>query len=175
MPPRGVDVAQVGDLVMSHRDVYDVRRTGALRPTSSGTRIIYQHGGVYCDIDSLSLRSIDDRLRHAFVGAELRTWNNLENGMFGFPKGNTFLRFVLDSLVHARSYDNVPARTGPTFFTTCFLSAGDGRIRIYDQDSEHGSRRLRTPHSRRKPGRRSQKGPRRRGSVPRQLRTWRVR
>ena len=87
---------------------------------------------MYCDIDSLSLRPFDDGLRHAFVGAILHTWHNLENGIPGFPKGSTFLRFVLESSVHARHYDNIPGRTGPTFFTTCFLSANDVQIRIYD-------------------------------------------
>lgn len=134
-PPEGVSVEQVGDLRMSHRDLYDAETNWGAKADIARYEIVYQHGGVYCDIDSQSLKPFDGRLRHAFVGATLNTWHNLENGMFGFSRGSTFLRFVLDNLVHARCHDNVPARTGPTFFTTCFLSANDDRIRIYDQDS----------------------------------------
>ena len=62
-------------------------------------------------------------MSHTFAG-----WNNICNAVFGMGKGSKFLKFVLDSLKlnyeKSPKYESrsVPRKTGPTFFTTMFVS-----------------------------------------------------
>ena len=56
---------------MSHRDLYDAETNWGAKADIARYEIVYQHGGVYCDIDSQSLKPFDGKLRHAFVGATL--------------------------------------------------------------------------------------------------------
>lgn len=100
--------------------------------------IVHEYGGVYCDIDTVCQRPLDeDVFGHSFVSSHVALpWRNVTNALFGFPAGSRFLDFVIRCLPYnyrARLREPGPNRTGPTFFTTCLLSYDDPSIRIIEQ------------------------------------------
>jgi mannosyltransferase OCH1-like enzyme len=118
---------------MFSRVLYERETNWGSKADIARYEIIYSCGGIYCDIDSVSLRPFDDLFERPFVAGILHTWNNVSNAVFGFPRHSSFLAFVLRSLTLATHHAEIPSRTGPTFFTTCVVSANDSRIRIIDQ------------------------------------------
>jgi len=90
--------------------------------------IVFQFGGIYTDVDSISVRKFPSIFQQSFVSHIFAGWNNIQNAVFGMRKGSKFLKFVLESL--KLNYEktpeyqsrSVPKKTGPTFFTTMFVS-----------------------------------------------------
>ena len=128
-PVDGVTVQPITETVRIASDLYYAEHNMGAKADIARYEIVHREGGIYCDIDSVALRPFDETFDTAFVPIELQTWKNVNNAIFGFPRGSTFLAFVLDCLRHTRSETMVERRTGPTFFTTCFVSADDDRIR----------------------------------------------
>lgn len=99
--------------------------------------VVHREGGIYCDVDAVCLRPLGELFAGPFVSAEPHRWRNLTNAVFGFAAGSELLSLVLENLSGSwerRRYSSIPERTGPTFFTTCFLSLADPNIRIIDQE-----------------------------------------
>lgn len=83
--------------------------------------IIYNYGGIYCDIDSICTKPFDKFLQYNFLSHTHDPWNNLTNAIFGFTKRNIFMKFVLSELKNNRNEKQIPYRTGPYFLTRCFI------------------------------------------------------
>lgn len=98
--------------------------------------IIYQFGGIYCDIDSVCLKPFDDHFSESFVSDETDFYKNITNAVFGFPKHSKFLEYVISALgVHySKTVEFIPSRTGPMFFTTCLLNYNDSQQRTISQN-----------------------------------------
>ena len=79
--------------------------------------------------------------RNSFVSYVQGGYNNLENSVFGFAARSEFLQFVLECLRHNQDVSFVPSRTGPTFFTTCFVQFADPKVIsasvLYSQGMPH--------------------------------------
>jgi mannosyltransferase OCH1-like enzyme len=117
---------------MVNADLYARERNMAAKADLLRYEIVYQHGGVYLDIDTLSLGPGSlDPLTHAFTTVSGAPWFNCSNAQFGFAAGSEFLAYVIknarDPRVRAQAHD-IPSRTGPTFLTTCLLAFNDWRI-----------------------------------------------
>ena len=103
---------------------------------------MFKYGGIYLDVDTISVRPLEHHLKNSFV-VYSPAWHNIPNSIFGFPQvnrikenklqlrqqGSRFLKFVLDAARLHFAEDNfdklsVPQRFGPTFFTTTFVSGG---------------------------------------------------
>merc|ERR1719341_2035065 len=100
--------------------------------------VVFKYGGIYIDVDTISIRPLEHHLRNSFVGYS-HPWHNICNSIFGFPQGSHFLKFVLEAArVHfaEASFENltVPERFGPTFFTTTFVHFEDPRVKMISID-----------------------------------------
>jgi mannosyltransferase OCH1-like enzyme len=116
---------------MRNRDLFEAETNIAAKVDLLRYELVYQHGGVYLDADTLSLGPGSlERMSHAFLTVSGPPWYNTGNAQFGFAKGSEFLEYVIehlrDSRVRARW--EIPERTGPTYLTTCALSFNDWRI-----------------------------------------------
>ena len=91
--------------------------------------LVYQEGGIYSDIDSISMKSFGAVFRHSFVTYTLGIWNSISNACFGFPRNSKFLHFALISLrMNYNEKDIVLHKAGPVFLNTCFINYDDNNI-----------------------------------------------
>jgi mannosyltransferase OCH1-like enzyme len=100
-------------------------------------QIIYKYGGIYSDIDSIYMKPLDGNFTKSFVSYIFDKWNNISNAFFGFPKESKFMSFVLQSLKENISLNpyqrDIPVRSGPIFFTSCYLNFKDDVIQALPQ------------------------------------------
>lgn len=100
--------------------------------------IVYKYGGVYSDIDSIYTKSLDSYFVKSFVTYVIPKWGNVINAFFGFPKNSNFMKFVLHSLRENIELNpnqrDIPIRTGPTFFTSCYINYKDDKIQALPQE-----------------------------------------
>ncbi len=125
-PIPGVEIHNVRDLLLQNQGLYDRETSEGARADILRYEIIYQHGGIYNDIDAISLKPFDYVFERPFLSHTFEPWNNITNAVFGLPPLHPFLKFVIDCLVHSRHHAEVPHRTGPWYFTKCFLRFTDG-------------------------------------------------
>lgn len=126
-------VVQIRDLpLIRNFDLYSEETNLGARADILRYEIVYRFGGVYLDVDheSLGPGSLHPDMQYAFVQASGEPWCNTTNSDFGFAAGSDFMAYVIESLrdPRVRKQPEIPARTGPTFFTTCVVSFGDERI-----------------------------------------------
>jgi len=99
--------------------------------------IVYRNGGVYLDTDSISVQPFKDVLTRSFVANIGDPWKNIQNSVFGFPKGSKFLEYVFRALVwnieEGGEDLGVPWKTGPAFFSGAFVNYNDSNINMIDQ------------------------------------------
>jgi len=116
--------------------------------------IIYRHGGIYTDIDSIAKRPFGPVFSRSFVTLIPENWTlghgtysklafpgepsgyaAIQNSPFGFPKSSTFLRFAVtclrDNFVEEAS---TIWRTGPVFFKQAFMQFNDSNIQLISWD-----------------------------------------
>ena len=60
-------------------------------------QVVYQFGGMYLDTDSVCQEKFPNVLQHSFVAYVFEDYNNISNGIFGFPKKSRFLRLGLQN------------------------------------------------------------------------------
>jgi len=101
--------------------------------------IIYHYGGLYVDVDSISLSRFPTDFRYSFVSHTFDPNYNIQSSIFGFPKNSKFLKFVL---MHVKTNAKlaklnnwpVPLRYGPPFFTTMFVLYNDNKVHMIEQE-----------------------------------------
>jgi mannosyltransferase OCH1-like enzyme len=100
--------------------------------------IVYKYGGIYSDIDSIYTKPLDSYFTKSFVSYIIPKWGNITNALFGFPKESNFLKFVIHCLRENIGLNpnqrDIPVRSGPTFFTTCYLNYNDDKIQAISQE-----------------------------------------
>jgi len=135
----GVEIKKMYDIKFVNDDIRTRERAiglGCLTDMLS-YEIIYSQGGIYSDIDAVFTKPLDENFYQSFVSHEIGDWNNITHGIFGFPKGSNFMKFVLDALRENGDYHKEaiypPTRTGPTFLTTCAVQYNDRNIKSIDQ------------------------------------------
>lgn len=124
---QGVEIKNIRTLEIQNQTQFDQEINNGAKADILRYEIVYQYGGMYSDIDVISLKPFDYVFEKAFLSHTFEPWNNLTNAVFGFPPRHPFLKMVLDCLPNTRSIPDVPHRTGPWFFTNCFLDFVDGR------------------------------------------------
>jgi mannosyltransferase OCH1-like enzyme len=103
--------------------------------------IIFNYGGMYIDVDSVSKKIFDDNFTKPFVAINIESYKNLSNAQFGFCKGSPFLDFVISvlnknielNLTVNGNLNDILSITGPPFFTTCFYYWGNLNIQAINQ------------------------------------------
>jgi len=124
--------------------------------------IIYRFGGIYADIDSVSLRPFGPVFRMSFVTLTPMDWfrstkniynaikdipesasnqqpfgSTIQNCIFGLSQHSKFLKFAI-SAQRQNFWDMESAgtikRTGPGFLTEAFAEFGDNEIQIINWD-----------------------------------------
>ena len=97
--------------------------------------IVYKEGGMYCDVDSISLKPFDENFRFPTVAYALEPYNDVQNAVFIFPKQCSFLKFLIECLkVNYFRETYIPWKTGPNFFTSCLYSFADTNIHFVHQN-----------------------------------------
>jgi GR25 family glycosyltransferase involved in LPS biosynthesis len=135
----GVEIKQMYDIKFVNDDIRTRERAmglGCLTDMLS-YEMIYSQGGIYCDIDAVFTKPLDENFYKSFISHDIGEWNNITHGIFGFPKGSKFMKFVLDALrengdKHPET-KYPPSRTGPTFLTTCVVQYNDNNIKSINQ------------------------------------------
>jgi len=130
----GVNVMFVDDMQLVNRDIFDIEQNYGAKADILRYELVHNYGGIYCDIDSVSVKAFDHGFERAFVTYTLAPYYNIQNACFGFPKGSMFLQYVIGALKeNYHSETSVVKKTGPTFFTTCFVNYNDDNIALIDQ------------------------------------------
>ena len=60
--------------------------------------LIYAFGGIYSDIDAVSVKSFGDAFKKPFLAYEPHSWRDINSSILGFPKSDEFLKFCLYNL-----------------------------------------------------------------------------
>lgn len=106
--------------------VYDHYKTNLFRADFMRYVVIYTFGGLYVDLDTVSLRSLEelDVAEDCIVGEEqhehtliyARPVNNIFNSMLLCRRNHLFLKRVLEALPQYAHNEEVNEATGPLFF-----------------------------------------------------------
>lgn len=116
-----VEVRNVGTIKLQNQSLYDREVNYGAKADILRYEIINQEGGIYNDIDAISLIPFDRHwFSHCFFSHTFWPWNNLTNAVFGLPAGHPLLKLIINRLP-ASNDPSIPKRTGPDFFTKCFL------------------------------------------------------
>jgi len=121
------------------KPLYDVEENVGGKSDIIRYEIVYKHGGVYFDTDSISVQPFRDVLTHSFMSNHGAPWKNLQNSVFGFPKNSKYLEYVFRALKwnmlerEGGMEQSVPWKTGPAFFSGCFLNYNDPGINMINQ------------------------------------------
>lgn len=130
-----VCIKHIDELNFTNKDIF-------LKETNYGAKadilryeIVYNYGGIYCDVDSVSLKPFDSNFSYSFLAYTPGSYKNVTNAVFGFEKESKFLKYVIDTLTVHYSPDIgfIPSRTGPTFLTSCLLAYDNDQQNIIDQ------------------------------------------
>jgi len=118
------------------KDLFDKEDNMGAKADIVRYEIVYRNGGVYYDTDSICVKPLNDVLTHSFVSSRVDEYQNVQNSVFGFPKGSRFLEFVLRLLRWNILKDPnawVPQKTGPVFFSGAFVNYDDSNINMISQ------------------------------------------
>ena len=98
--------------------------------------LVYNFGGIYCDIDTVANKPLDYLFAETFVSHTADPFNNIQNSFFGFAQHSHFLQYVIECFRYFRQIGRPEdyAWSGPNFFTNCFLRYNDNNIRLIHQD-----------------------------------------
>jgi hypothetical protein len=119
-PIKHIQFRPIESITLINDDLYRQETNFGAKADILRYEIIYNEGGIYNDIDIISLNPLDPTVfNKEFVSHTFQPWNNLTNAVFGFPPHHPFIRYLLDRLPHSDGI--VSVRTGPEFFTRCFL------------------------------------------------------
>ena len=128
----GITVGHINSLSLINKDLILSEVNSAAVADMLRYEILYLVGGVYVDIDSISLRPFDDRLSQSFT-VYVRDSNVITNACLGFPKHSTFMLYVIRTLKHNfNNHDVIDYRIGKYLLTSCFLTFNDVRINVVD-------------------------------------------
>lgn len=127
-----------------NKDIYDIENNWGSKADILRYEIVYQEGGIYSDIDAISLKPFDENFNKSFVTYTGEPYNDLACGFFGFPPGSRYLKYLIDCIREVRTYSfdyskletkiRVPLLTGPIIFTQCFQFYNDPNIQMISQD-----------------------------------------
>ena len=94
--------------------------------------LVYKFGGIYSDIDSWAIKPLSEfeQLQHSFLSLKHNPQSYIENCIFGFPAGSSFLHNVLINvktqvkLAEERGqagYLPPPVKYGPLYITSVLV------------------------------------------------------
>jgi mannosyltransferase OCH1-like enzyme len=116
--------AELEDLPMVNRDMYEAARNYGERSDIARYEILYQFGGLYVDTDEECLKPFDP-LHYCYdfyIGIQPLDTNSVQLGIgvIGAAPLHPFLKIVVATL-HKSTTKQIIARTGPLFLTKIFV------------------------------------------------------
>ena len=121
----GIIKKDVNQLTLMNHKEYQQSKNFGRRADILRYEIIYQYGGIYCDIDSVALKPFNKHFRKSFVVFNQQNMA-IGNEVFGLPPQSEFLLF----LIHCVPQE-MP-RVGPRLFKLAFLLFDDLNIGYID-------------------------------------------
>ena len=129
-----VTVKNITELHIINNKEYNIASHYGSKADILRYEIIYNYGGIYCDIDSVSLKEFDINFEKDTVSYIYPGWNNLTNAFFCFSKNNPFLLYCIQCLPYVMQFNlQHHFLTGPTFITTCFYYYNNNNINLIHQ------------------------------------------
>ena len=126
-----------------NRNIYDIEPNWGAKADILRYEIIYREGGIFTDIDAISVKPFDIYFQRSFVSHIGEPYNDICNGIFGFPAGSNYLKYVINCLKEVRTYNydyaSLPTKlricllTGPILFRQCFEFYNDPNIQMISQ------------------------------------------
>lgn len=99
------DLADLADLPMRNRDLYDAAEREAPRDAIrwrvdiARLEILYRHGGIYVDCDTACLRPVDELLQHRmFLPQSPNDTSLVTNAVMGAEPGHPFVAALVEGL-----------------------------------------------------------------------------
>lgn len=130
-----IQLRNVNTLELINSKIYQHESNFGAKADILRYEIIFQEGGMYMDIDSISVKAFDENFRFSTVSYIESSYNDVSNAFFTFPKQCAFLKFVIDCLsIHYYKEKYIPWKTGPNFFTSCLYSFGDNNFHYIHQN-----------------------------------------
>ena len=127
-----IHIQDVRKTNLINREIYHMETNYGAKSDILRYEVVFKYGGIYTDIDSVAVKPFDQNFRTSFVTYSLG-YKNLSNAIFGFPQNSSFLYFVLKSLpTHYKVTRKhwPPSKTGPGYFTTCFVAYNDNIVNL---------------------------------------------
>jgi len=130
--------------VFINKKIYDIETNLGAKSDILKYELVYHEGGIYTDVDAISVKQFDNIFDNAFVAYAGEPYNDIGTCFFGFPKHSRYLKYVIDCIQEVRTYNidynqfdtiiKIPLLTGPILFTQCFQFYNDPTIKMISQD-----------------------------------------
>lgn len=127
-----------------NKEIYDIETNWGAKADILKYELVYHEGGIYTDVDAISVKAFDENFEKAFVAYAEEPYNDVGTCVFGFPSGSRYLKFVMDCLKEVRTYNfdyaSLPTKlrvcllTGPIIFRQCFEFYNDPSIQMINQE-----------------------------------------
>ena len=131
----GIRIRDVNSLQMENRDLFNSETNYGFRSDILRYEVVYAEGGIYTDTDSVAVKPFDNNFSCSFVAyIELDGASYIPNACFGFRRHSKFLWYVIATL--RRNFNrrgDKRYRTGPPFFTACFLRYNDTKFYVISE------------------------------------------
>ncbi len=123
------------DISLINKNEYNLINNYGFKADILRYEIIYNFGGIYSDVDSISVKPFDNNFKKDTVSYITPAWNNLQNAFLCFSKNNNFLKYCIECLPYSVKL-KLPwhLTVGPTFLTTCFYFYNDSNINLIHQN-----------------------------------------
>lgn len=95
-PIPGVEMMLVDSSAFVAAETYD--RAKGIKHDILRLEVIYKYGGIYSDIDAISLRALDDNFKKPFLSYEPEYWKDIAGGFIGCAAGDQFVGFCLHNM-----------------------------------------------------------------------------
>jgi mannosyltransferase OCH1-like enzyme len=140
---KNIELHHINEFNLANKYGFDNMNKWAGKADILRYEIVYNYGGMYIDVDSISLKPFDNNFTRPYVCIEISgVYNNLQNAQFGFARGSPFLNFLIKCLNENIKYqmskygnlDDILSVCGPPFFTTCFYYWNSSKINCINQN-----------------------------------------
>lgn len=122
---KGITKKDVNQLTLMNQKEFQQSKNFGRRADILRYEIIYQYGGIYCDIDSVALKPFDNHFKKSFVVFNQKNLA-IANEVFGFPAKSNFLLFLI------KCVPQIMPKIGPRLFKLTYLLFDDFNIGYID-------------------------------------------
>ena len=91
----GVLVRKIDVNSLVNKDIYEKIRGVSVKNDLLRMELIYKYGGIYSDIDAISVKEFDGNFDKPFLAYEPHSWLYINSSILGFSQGDEFMGYCL--------------------------------------------------------------------------------